>query len=283
MSSLSGRNTNKNIPKFPTDIGTAGQYIKLKSNVNDGFEYVDETGSSGITNLDNYSQTNAISINSTSNDIQLKTNSTTRLEIANIGISSDPGRINLNIGDLTEPSDTTHGELRFARGNNPAIRYHSILTRHSNAESRSALDFLIHDSSISSSPANTGQRRVMTLQGDGKCGINLSTTPTEMLDVNGTAKATDFKFAITGGTYLASSLYSTQLALNSAIVTLTNTVNNSGFLTSVPMATDATLGGVIIDGGNLNINSSGKLSATIVKKNNHYRMLVFLLYKLLLT
>ena len=42
MSSLSGRtNNNKNIPKFPNDIGTAGQFIKLKSDVNDGFEYVD--------------------------------------------------------------------------------------------------------------------------------------------------------------------------------------------------------------------------------------------------
>ena len=206
MSSLSGRNTNKNIPKFPTDIGTAGQYIKLKSNVNDGFEYVDETGSSGITNLDNYSQTNAISINSTSNDIQLKTNSTTRLEIANIGASNEPGRINLNIGDLTEAPDTTHGELRFARGSNPAIRYHSILTRHSDNESRSALDFLIHDSSISSSPANTGQRRVMTLQGDGKCGINLTTTPTEALDVNGDIKCTDLKFQYHGSTETLSTI-----------------------------------------------------------------------------
>ena len=41
MSSLSGRTNNKNIPKFPSDIGTAGQYVKLKTDVNDGFEYVD--------------------------------------------------------------------------------------------------------------------------------------------------------------------------------------------------------------------------------------------------
>jgi len=41
MSSLSGRTSNKNIPKFPNDIGTAGQYVKLKNDVNDGFEYVD--------------------------------------------------------------------------------------------------------------------------------------------------------------------------------------------------------------------------------------------------
>jgi len=41
MSSLSGRTSNKNIPKFPNDIGTAGQFIKLKNDVNDGFEYTD--------------------------------------------------------------------------------------------------------------------------------------------------------------------------------------------------------------------------------------------------
>jgi len=41
MSSLSGRTSNKNIPKFPNDLGTAGQFIKLKNDVNDGFEYTD--------------------------------------------------------------------------------------------------------------------------------------------------------------------------------------------------------------------------------------------------
>ena len=43
----------------------------------------------------------------------------------------------------------------------------------------------------------------------------------------------------------------------------------------IPMATDTTLGGVIIDGGNLNINASGKLSATIVKKQTLSHVGVF--------
>ena len=58
-------------------------------------------------------------------------------------------------------------------------------------------------------------------------------------------------------------------------------INNSGFLTAIPMASDTDLGGVIIDGGNLNITATGKLEATIVKNNLHC-MLVFLVYKLLI-
>tara|TARA_R110001592_G_scaffold362986_1_gene679162 strand:+ start:19 stop:1608 length:1590 start_codon:yes stop_codon:yes gene_type:complete len=44
---------------------------------------------------------------------------------------------------------------------------------------------------------------------------------------------------------------------------------------SIPMASDTVLGGVKIDGGNLNINASGKLSATIVKKQTLSHVGVF--------
>ena len=146
-------------------------------------------------------------------------------------------------------SDTTHGELRFARGSNTSIRYHSILTRHSNAVSRSALDFLIHDPSITSVPANTSQRRVVTLQGDGKCGINLATTPTEALDVNGNIKCTDLKFEYGGSeatlstvgfitasssdTLTNKSMTKNQISDFPNIPTQTSELsNNSGFITS---------------------------------------------------
>ena len=142
--------------------------------------------------LDGYSQDAAVSINSDDNDIQLKTRSTTRLQVQNTG-GGAPGRIDLNIGDLTGDSDTTHGELRFCRGDNPSIRYHSILTKHSNVASRCALLFKIHDSTVSSD--NTGQREVLKLQSDGNCGINLDGgNPTETLEVNGTVKCTELKF-----------------------------------------------------------------------------------------
>ena len=71
---------------------------------------------------------------------------------------------------------------------------------------RGALDFLIHDSSVTTDPANIGQRRVMTLQGDGKCGINLATTPTETLDVDGNIKCSDLKFQYGGSTATLSTL-----------------------------------------------------------------------------
>ena len=45
----------------------------------------------------------------------------------------------------------------------------------------------------------------------------------------------------------------------------------------IPMATDTTLGGVIIDGGNLNITATGKLEATIVKKQSLLHVGVFTL------
>ena len=142
--------------------------------------------------LDGYSQDAAVSINSDENDIQLKTRSTTRLQVQNTS-GGAPGRIDLNIGDLTEDSHTTHGELRFCRGDNPSIRYHSILTKHSNVASRCALLFKIHDSTVSSD--NTGQREVLKLQSDGNCGINLDGgNPTETLEVNGTVKCTELKF-----------------------------------------------------------------------------------------
>ena len=55
---------------------------------------------------------------------------------------------------------------------------------------------------------NAGKMRLLS---NGNFGIGL-VAPTEKLEVNGTVKATDFKFSITGGaTYLASSLYSTSV------------------------------------------------------------------------
>ena len=43
MSSLNGRtNNNKNIPKFPIDIGTVGQFIKVR------FSYVTTIKTSGL-------------------------------------------------------------------------------------------------------------------------------------------------------------------------------------------------------------------------------------------
>ena len=57
---------------------TAGTNISIINDV------ISATAASGITNLDNYSQTNAISINSEDNNIELKTKTTARLEIANI-------------------------------------------------------------------------------------------------------------------------------------------------------------------------------------------------------
>ena len=59
--------------------------------------------------------------------MSLKTNSAARLQISNLGGSSMPSRIDLNLGNLTVSTDTVHGELRFARGDNSALRYHSIL------------------------------------------------------------------------------------------------------------------------------------------------------------
>jgi len=59
-----------------------------------------------------------------------------------------------------------------------------------------------------------------------------------------------------------------------------NLVTSGGVFTalsnvSIPMASDTVLGGVKIDGGNLNINASGKLSATIVKKQTLSHVGVF--------
>ena len=154
--------------------------------------------------LDEYSQDAAVSINSEDNDIQFKARSTTRLRMHNAN-SNAPGRIDLNIGDLTAAPHTTHGELRFCRGDDPSIRYHSIITKHSHVASRCALLFKIHDSTVSSD--NTGQREVLKLQSDGNCGINLDGgDPTETLEVNGTVKCAELKFEDVGGvtTHLSS-------------------------------------------------------------------------------
>ena len=265
MSSLSGRNTNKNIPKFPNDIGTAGQYIKLKSNVNDGFEYVDvvdftlpiasngtlggvkidgnnlsidsntgvlsatnteytagtnisitndvisATTVSGITNLDNYSQDNAISINSEDNTIQLKTNSTTRLSIENdgdvgIGVTHTHGKLQVG-GDIFASTNTT-GTGKTANANVICnqIRF-------------------FHDTENWCIGVGSSQMFYRTTQGRGHCffgpdfnnndelmiirtgtqgggvignvGIGI-VLPTEKLQVNGNIKCTDLKFQYGG-------------------------------------------------------------------------------------
>ena len=119
--------------------------------------------------------------------------------------SNAPGRIDLNIGDLTAAPHTTHGELRFCRGDDPSIRYHSFITKHSHVASRCALLFKIHASTVSSD--NTGQREVLKLQSDGNCGINLDGgDPTETLEVNGTVKCAELKFEDVDGvtTHLSS-------------------------------------------------------------------------------
>jgi hypothetical protein len=176
------------------------------------------------TVLEGYSQDAGTSINSEDNEISLKTNSVARLQISNLGGSSIPSRIDLNLGNLTASTDTVHGELRFARGDNSALRYHSILTKHSNAATRSALAFNIHDPSVSSSPVDTGQREVLKLQGDGKCGINLTSDPTEALEVNGNVKCDDVKYPITdtGGTVSNQSLVSLHSTVSSLSTSLSD-------------------------------------------------------------
>jgi len=190
------------------------------------------------TALTDYSQDAGISINSEDADIELKTGSTTRLLISSLGNNSTPGRINLNIGNLTGETDTIHGELRFTRGDNSSIRYHSILTKHSDNATRSALLFKVHDSTVGS--ANTGQREVLKLQGDGKCGINLTGDPTEILEVNGTVKATDFKYPITdAGVESDQSLVS----LHSSVATLATNITSCVTTTAL----DTALGDYVLD------------------------------------
>ena len=109
--------------------------------------------------------------------------------------------------------------------------------------------------------------------------------------------ATDFTFDITGGTIsTVSSLYANALtsvpeATSSAFggvklgfsTTGTNyavelDTNKQAFVdVPIPMATDTTLGGVIIDGRNLNITATGKLEATRVKKQSLSHVGVFTL------
>ena len=61
----------------------------------------------------------------------------------------------------------------------------------------------------------------MKMTGDtNRVGIHVA-TPTEQLDVDGTVKATDFKFTLTdGGTYIASNLYGLYETLDSSVGTL---------------------------------------------------------------
>ena len=75
--------------------------------------------------LDAYSQEAAISINSENNDIKLKTDNTTRLQVSNS--ESSTGIISLNVGQNTGGSATTHGELRFARGDQPDISRDNLI------------------------------------------------------------------------------------------------------------------------------------------------------------
>ena len=114
-----------------------------------------------------------------------------------IGIGTDSPGSKLDVAGLTTlrgPDVDVLGEtLRFARGDNPAIRYHSIYAKHGGAVANNLLSFRLHDAVGS----NT-QQEVMVLKGNGNVGIGTD-APAEKLHVAGNVALTGNVLPATDG------------------------------------------------------------------------------------
>ena len=208
MSSLSGRSNNKNIPKFPSDIGTAGQYVKLKTDVNDGFEYVDVV------------------------DFSLPKASSNTL-----------GGVKINGNNLTIDGDglLSATNTEYSEGDGININNNNVISLDLNNYSQSdRIKLTSTTNDVIFVATDTTKEVKLNIGSDTKLKIaNDSAT------FSNTCKATNFIFNDD----------------NDNEQNVRDLYNNA--LTSVPIATTEDVGGVVINGNNLTIDStSGVLSAT---------------------
>ena len=222
MSSLNGRtNNNKNIPKFP-DIGTAGQFIKLKSDVNDGFEYVDDTGVS--LPIASSNTLGGILVNggnlAIASDGLLSATNTTYSEGDGIDIDSN------NAISLDKAQASVLGGVKIS-GGNLAIDSNGLLSATNTTYSEG--DGIDIDSNNAISLDKAGANTL----GGIKVGTNLA------IDSNGILSSTNTTYSEGDGIDIATN----------------NTI-------SINKAQASVLGGVKVSGGSLSIASDGVLSLT---------------------
>jgi len=143
----------------------------------------------------NVGDQNTFVISSTSN-IGIGTDSpVAKLDVA--GSSASGKSLQLRSGDVFNGTDSS--QIIFSYDGNPynAGGYaHSIRTRHnSDADSGNAIDFWLWNTSDTANANTLGNKRVMTIEGNGNVGIN-TTSPTQKLDVNGYIKQSNTYFFV---------------------------------------------------------------------------------------
>ncbi len=176
-----------------------------------------------------------------------------------IGTATPQAKLDVNGGNIhlnVMPGLFSTGKIRLGRSDNSAVRFSEIEVANSSVAADNYIGFNVH-STASASTAS----RVLTLVGNGNVGI-ANTSPTFLLDINGTARAT----TITGATLAmtnatATNIVSTSITSASALVTNVSTTNiSSSAITSATLnvsvgITTTNLRSTDITSGTLNLTT----------------------------
>jgi hypothetical protein len=140
--------------------------------------------------------------------------------------------LQLRSGDVATESDSS--QIIFSYSNNPYNSggyAHSIRTRHnSGADNGNAIDFWCWNTTDTTDASTLGNKRVMTIEGNGRVGIG-KTNPDTALDVNGVIKQTGASWSYTNygasgvGTTAGSYAYFNRALASARNVTVTNETN----------------------------------------------------------